>query len=718
METKRLGLISLLFLLPFLINAQCGTDPVSGITEINTSAQVVNSYYPGQGNPVSGALSLTVGSHDTRGNAAAFASGDLILIIQMQGADINSDNNNAYGNGIGGGPASGYLNTDLYAGRYEYSSVLSVSGSIVNLSYPLANNYYTRSFAGGSLQTYQVIRIPRHYNLTITAAGSVTCPPWNGATGGIVALDAANLLSIDGTINVSGSGFRGGGGINLTGATPGNSNGAGTLTNTDYRWNSPVTTTANLTGGAKGEGIAGTPVYVLNPGATTITTNSDEGYVNGAMGRAAPANAGGGGTDGSPVGASSENQYNSGGGGGANAGAGGQGGSGWHGGAGDANTFPTGGYGGAAFAERSIQRLVMGGGGGAGTANNSDGSNQYMSSGGTGGGIIILRARSYNGNGVLNANGADAVGVTGSGGNTDAAGGGGAGGSIIAVTRQNVSVGLNNVSATATGGKGGNMETYFDHGPGGDGGGGMIISNGAFASTNVTGGANGLTRTGSTTGTINNVFGSTAGGNGEVQALSFAPALMTAISGVSPCGVLPLTLTSFTASLNGSTVLLNWDVTDAVNFSTFEIEYSRDGSSFFRIGQLALNESQSHYQFIHSPVTAPLNYYRLKLLDADGSFKYSLTLLVRTENLISLVVYPQPARDHIIVNVSAQRTQEITLRLFNAAGSRVKESRRLLNKGNNSFTIDNLEAFSPGIYMLQTYIDGALLRSKIAIGKN
>ena len=114
---------------------------------------------------------------------------------------------------------------------------------------------------------------------------------------------SANTCTLSGTIDVSYKGFRGGGGKNLTGATAGNSNGTGALTNTDYRWNSPITNASNLTGGAKGEGIAGTPAYYFDYGDTLPQHGTVEGYINGSMGRGAPANGGGGATDGAPVGA-------------------------------------------------------------------------------------------------------------------------------------------------------------------------------------------------------------------------------------------------------------------------------------------------------------------------------------------------------------------------------------------------------------------------------
>jgi hypothetical protein len=698
------------------ISAQCGTDPLSGTTTINSS-QIVNSYYPGIGTPLIGGLSLTVDPIDSRGNTTILGPGDLILIIQMQGADINTNNADAYGNGVVGTPGNGYLSTNLYAGYYEYNTITSVVGITVNLAFSLANNYYNRDFGASGIQRYQVIRIPRNYNLDITAAGSVTTPAWNGSSGGVIVLDAANVFTINGTVNASARGFRGGGGINLTGATAGNTNGSGALTNTDYRWNSPATTAANLTGGAKGEGISGTPRYVLNQGSTTITVNTVEGYLSGSMGRGAPANGGGGSTDGAPVGASTQNQYNTGGGGGANAGTGGQGGSGWHGGAGNVNTYPFGGHGGGAFTQRSIQRLIMGGGGGAGTANNSTAANQYMSSGAVGGGIILLRARSFAGTGTLNANGETANGPIAGGPNTDAGGGGGAGGTIVAVTRTNVAVGLNGVTATAVGGRGGNMETYFDHGPGGGGGGGMIITNGAFASTNIAGGLNGLTRSTSAAGPLNNAYGSLPGTAGELRTLSGAPVLKNANNGGSPCGTLPIVITSFRAGLNGNTVQLNWEVSDAVNFSHFVVQHSVNGIDYLTPGQVSYNISQSAYQYMHSPVTSPVNYYRLKLVDMDGRSKYTKILMIRLAATASqLLVYPQPTHDQVTINVSVSRNQATVLQLFNSAGDKIIEKKTQLTKGNNSILFNNLQKLPAGVYLLQTTVDGELLKAKIILG--
>src|SRR6478735_6800286 len=443
--TRVFPLLIVLFCFSKSSFSQCGavlSSPANDIS-INTNNVVLNTYYPGTGSPVKGSTTLTVGA--PIGNATNIANGDMVLIIQMQGADINSTNGDAYGDGVAGGNASGYLNTSLVAGTFEYNIVSAYNSGtgLVTLQYGIANNYYTRAYSSTTgAQSYQLIRVPRYYNFTLNNNRTITGTAWNGSAGGVIVLEATNTFTFNSSssvINANGLGYRGGGGKNFTSSSS-------SLTNTDYRWNSPVTTSGNSTGGAKGEGIAGTPMYVYNSGTNTTTTNI-EGYVDGSLGRGAPGNAGGGGTDGQ----TNSNQYNTGGGGGGNGGSGGRGGSGWDGGAGNPATYNTGGFGGSAYAPASEVRIVMGGGGGAGTANNATApGTEYLCSGGAGGGIVIIRAKSFVGNGSITANGVASNDPT----TTDAAGGGGAGGSIIVLTNTSTITTNSTITATATGGKG------------------------------------------------------------------------------------------------------------------------------------------------------------------------------------------------------------------------------------------------------------------------
>ena len=432
-------LLCLLTVQPVQAALVCSTStPTSG-----SFSGVVNDYWSGSGSPAAGATSVTLGSRRTGGAGNSINAGDLVLIIQMQDADINSANSNTYGSGGTSGAGSTTVNR---TGLYEYvvaTNTVGAGGGTLTFSPTLTNSYRTRAYTAGSngQSTWQVIRIPSFSSAT---ASNVTTPVWDGTTGGVVALDVENALTLSGTtaINVAGLGFRGGAGRGLAGSTTG--------ANTDYR-----TLATNSANGSKAEGIAGRARYLNNAAgyntAPTLQDTGAEGYPNGSYARGAPGNAGGGGTDGNI----STNDQNTGGGGGSNYGAGGRGGNSW------SSNLAVGGIGGGAYSGTlAFNQIFMGGGGGAGTTNNSTGdtatytapaglscsSGALCSSGAAGGGIVIVRAGSVSGGGLIDARGADAYNVL-----NDGAGGGGAGGSVVLQTYSGGSASVN-----VSGGNGGN----------------------------------------------------------------------------------------------------------------------------------------------------------------------------------------------------------------------------------------------------------------------
>lgn len=680
--------------------SQCGAALSSPTNDfaVSTSA-VLNTYYPGTGNPVKGSTSLTVGT--SIGSSTPIANGDMVLIIQMQGADFNSTNSDSYGDGVASGNASGYLpGTNLVAGSYEYNIVSAYNSGtgVVTLQYGLAHNYYTRAYSSTTgAQKYQLIRVPRYYNFTINNNRTVRGTAWDGSAGGVIVLEATNTFTFatsSSRINADGIGYRGGGGKNFTTSSS-------SINNTDYRWNSAVTTSANTTGGAKGEGIAGTPMYVYNSGNNSTTTNI-EGYVDGSMGRGAPGNAGGGGTDGQ----TSSNQYNTGGGGGGNGGAGGRGGSGWDGGGtngGNPATYNTGGYGGSSFAHASETKIVMGGGGGAGTANNATAANtEYLCSGAAGGGIVIVRAKSFVGSGSITANGVTSNDPS----TTDAGGGGGAGGSIIVLTNTSTIATNTTITASAIGGNGGNSTIHYAHGPGGGGGGGVIISN-VLSSGNctVTGGSNGLTRTGATNGPIDNAYNATPGAAGLVRVMTTTPLLLSPGNVGSPCGILPITLNLWKGVYRNDKTYLTWETDKGVNFSHFVIERSADGAHYTSLGQVQASTATTlslQYSFTDIAPASGTNYYRLKLVDADGTYQYSGIITIHTNvQGFNVSASPNPFTNNVTVTIESTADETVLLRVFNNDGKLVWRKSTSVYAGTNVQYFSELQALPKGIYYIK-----------------
>ena len=93
--------------------ALCGTPGRDGS---GTITGVVNTYFRGTANAGATATSITLGAHAGGDANVAIATGDLLLVIQMQGATLNTTNTASYGDGSGSG--SGAISTT--AGLYEY----------------------------------------------------------------------------------------------------------------------------------------------------------------------------------------------------------------------------------------------------------------------------------------------------------------------------------------------------------------------------------------------------------------------------------------------------------------------------------------------------------------------------------------------------------------------------------------------------------------------
>ena len=277
-----------------------------------TLTGVVNTYYPATASIAAGNNSISVGAR-IAGASPAIAAGDLLLVIQMQDADINGANSIAYGDG-----ATGHGSTALNStGLYEYVMATSaVVGGVVTIAGSGAGNGLVNSYdfsttvtATHGFRTFQVIRVPQYSSATLTAG--LTAAAWNGAVhaGGVLAIDVAGQLNLNAqTVSVDQLGFKGALGVAQAGPVGGN-------TGTDYV--RPSLTRRPWLQGRGRRRHAPVPVrrYRRCPGctraprtATRTATRREE----------LPGTAGGGGTDSNPA----ANDQNSGGGGGANGGAG------------------------------------------------------------------------------------------------------------------------------------------------------------------------------------------------------------------------------------------------------------------------------------------------------------------------------------------------------------------------------------------------------------
>lgn len=185
--------------------------------------------------------------------------------------------------------------------------------------------------------------------------------------------------------------------------------------------------------------------------------------------------------------------------------------------------------------------------------------------------------------------------------------------------------------------------------------------------------------------------------------------------------VLPLQLTDFAARLIGNNGVLDWRTASEENTSHFEIERSLDNRTYVSAGNVGAAGHSSLpqlYSFTDKNIAAlsvPVVYYRLKMVDGNGSFSYSKTIPVNINGRATLVkLYPNPVRDIATLQIVSMQSETIRYTVTDASGSTVLAKSITVTEGNNNVIIDT-HALSSGNYTL--LLRGAETSKEIKIVK-
>ncbi|MCF0057659.1 CotH kinase family protein [Dyadobacter sp. CY356] len=135
------------------------------------------------------------------------------------------------------------------------------------------------------------------------------------------------------------------------------------------------------------------------------------------------------------------------------------------------------------------------------------------------------------------------------------------------------------------------------------------------------------------------------------QHLAWMDSNIATITSTDCSTALPVTYKSFQANKEDDNVIITWVTTSESNNKRFEVQRSKDGLLFAKIGLVegrGDSESEIKYQFIDSNPEIGINYYRLSQIDFSGSEELSRTIGVNFEKpATSPYLYPNPATKEI-----------------------------------------------------------------------
>jgi len=183
--------------------------------------------------------------------------------------------------------------------------------------------------------------------------------------------------------------------------------------------------------------------------------------------------------------------------------------------------------------------------------------------------------------------------------------------------------------------------------------------------------------------------------------------------------VLPITLSKFGASLNiDRTVDVLWSTSLEINSDYFSVERSPDGIGWIPLGTVKAKGTSSvnvNYSYKDNSPINPIGYYRLKMVDIDGKFKYSKVVSVNLdEKAVPLVVYNNPFKDQIRLKINVSSATRLDMTVTDMLG------RTFTHQSLNAQAGDNFVNITPagiteGLYILN--INGQNYHQTVKLAK-
>lgn len=174
-----------------------------------------------------------------------------------------------------------------------------------------------------------------------------------------------------------------------------------------------------------------------------------------------------------------------------------------------------------------------------------------------------------------------------------------------------------------------------------------------------------------------------------------------------PIAILPISLLNFAAAAENKKVQLYWQTEQEGNSSYFELQRSTDGNNFEAIATVTAKgntATANNYQntddlFFYTCQTV---YYRLKMVDINGGFKYSgaVTVQLGTITKTNVKAWPLPFTSNLNVEYTSDVKEVVKITIRSVNGSTVMRMDNAVKKGTNTISLYQAQTIPAGTYLL------------------
>jgi len=192
--------------------------------------------------------------------------------------------------------------------------------------------------------------------------------------------------------------------------------------------------------------------------------------------------------------------------------------------------------------------------------------------------------------------------------------------------------------------------------------------------------------------------------------IAYGASSAAAWTNLSPQGApLPVQLTSFNASQDGTTTKLVWNTAEESGITSYVVEKSTDGRTFTAIGSVTAAH-QKTYSFTDAQPASDYTYYRLRIVEMDGSYKLSYIVSLKSKLSLNITLSPNPVRNVLMIQHPKVATDG-HIQIVSADGRLIKDLRLPANA-----VISNVDmsGFASGLYHV-VFKSGADVFSKTVI---
>lgn len=161
----------------------------------------------------------------------------------------------------------------------------------------------------------------------------------------------------------------------------------------------------------------------------------------------------------------------------------------------------------------------------------------------------------------------------------------------------------------------------------------------------------------------------------------------------------PVIIEQFTAILNKNSVQTNWTISNEINIEKYIVERSLDSRNFKVAGTVLATtfSGVKSYSFSDDFTVKQVTYYRLKIVEKDGSFKYSNIIVLNAPTKSSLNIFPNPAKNQISLT-HANATENAVIIITDILGKTLLTQKISLNTNQ---TLVNIAALKSGTYFVK-----------------